>query len=44
VFETQLSIAAQEAGKHGIGAPAIIVVGAVAELRRELLAGMVGLR
>lgn len=42
VFETKLGVAAAEAKEQGLSAPSIIVVGAIAGLRRELLAHMVG--
>lgn len=42
ILETQLGVAADEAREQGFGAPSIIVVGAIAGLRRELLGAMVG--
>jgi uroporphyrin-III C-methyltransferase len=44
VIETQLSTAAADAAKHDITAPAIVIVGAVAAMRQQLLANMVGWR
>jgi uroporphyrin-III C-methyltransferase len=42
VIETHLGTAAADAAKHGITAPAIVIVGAVAAMRQQLLANMVG--
>ncbi|HET6839330.1 MAG TPA: uroporphyrinogen-III C-methyltransferase [Bradyrhizobium sp.] len=44
VIETELSTAATDAAKHGITAPAIVIVGAVAAMRQQLLANMAGWR
>ncbi len=44
VIETHLGAAAADAAKHGIAAPAIVIVGAVAAMRQQLLANMVGWR
>jgi uroporphyrin-III C-methyltransferase len=41
VIETSLGMAAADAAKHEIGAPAIVIVGAIASMRRQLLANMV---
>ncbi|MGD0849549.1 uroporphyrinogen-III C-methyltransferase [Bradyrhizobium sp.] len=42
VIETSLGSAAADAAKHGVSAPAIVIVGAIAAMRRQLLANMVG--
>jgi uroporphyrin-III C-methyltransferase len=42
VLETSLGSAAEDAKAHAIEPPTIIIVGSIAGLRRELIAGMVG--
>jgi len=42
VIETSLGMAAADAAREGIGAPAIVIVGAIASMRRRLLANMAG--
>jgi uroporphyrin-III C-methyltransferase len=42
VLETQLGSAAADAKAHGIGPPAVVVVGSIAALRTELLSTLVG--
>jgi uroporphyrin-III C-methyltransferase len=42
VIETSLGMAAIDVESSGIGAPAIVIVGAIAAMRRQLLANMVG--
>jgi uroporphyrin-III C-methyltransferase len=42
VIETSLGTAAVDVASSGIGAPAIVIVGAIAAMRRQLLANMVG--
>lgn len=42
VIETSLGMAAVDVERSGIGAPAIVVVGAIAAMRQQLLASMVG--
>ena len=42
VVESHLGTLAADAANAGIGSPAIVVIGAVAALRRQLLASMVG--
>jgi uroporphyrin-III C-methyltransferase len=42
VIETRLGTAAADAAQHGVGAPAIVIVGAIAAMRQRLLANMVG--
>jgi uroporphyrin-III C-methyltransferase len=42
VIETSLGMAAADAAREGIGAPAIVIVGAIASMRGQLLANMVG--
>jgi uroporphyrin-III C-methyltransferase len=44
IIETHLGAAAADAAKHGITAPAIVIVGAVAAMRQQLLANMAGWR
>src|ERR1700733_8385824 len=41
VIETSLGTAAADAAREGIGSPAIVIVGAIASMRRQLLANMV---
>jgi uroporphyrin-III C-methyltransferase len=41
IIETTLGSAAADAAKQEIGAPAIVIVGAIASMRRQLLANMV---
>lgn len=41
VVETSLGKAAEDAARQGIGAPAIVIVGAVARMRQKLLSNMV---
>jgi uroporphyrin-III C-methyltransferase len=40
VIETRLATATEDAVRHGIGSPAIVIVGAVAAMRQQLLANM----
>ena len=42
VIETTLGTAAADAAREGIGSPAIVIVGAIASMRQQLLANMVG--
>jgi len=42
VVESRLAALAADADRHGIGSPAIVVIGAITELRRQLLSSMVG--
>ena len=42
IIETQLGTAAADAAMQGVGAPAIVIVGAIAAMRQQLLANMVG--
>lgn len=42
VVESCLGMLAADAAKAGLGSPAIVVIGAVASLRKQLLASMVG--
>lgn len=42
VIETQLGTAARDAATQEVGAPAIVIVGAITEIRKQLLANMVG--
>jgi uroporphyrin-III C-methyltransferase len=44
IIETHLSTAAEDAAKQGITAPAIVIVGAIAAMRQQLLANMIGPR
>jgi uroporphyrin-III C-methyltransferase len=44
VVESTLATLAADAHAQGIGSPAIVVIGAIAGLRRQLLAGLVGWR
>ena len=41
VVESRLSSLAADAARHGIGSPAIVVIGAIAGLRRQLLSSLV---
>jgi uroporphyrin-III C-methyltransferase len=41
VVESRLGALAADAARHGIGSPAIVVIGAIAGLRRQLLASLV---
>jgi uroporphyrin-III C-methyltransferase len=41
VVESRLATLAADAAKHGIGSPAIVVIGAIAGLRRQLLSSLV---
>lgn len=41
VVESRLGLLADDAAKHGIGSPAIVVIGAIAGLRRQLLSSLV---
>lgn len=42
VIETTLGTAVADATREGIGSPAIVIVGAIASMRQQLLANMVG--
>ena len=42
VIETTLGTAAADAAREDIGSPAIVIVGAIASMRQQLLANMVG--
>jgi uroporphyrin-III C-methyltransferase len=42
VIETSLGMAVADAAREGIGSPAIVIVGAIASMRRQLLANMAG--
>jgi uroporphyrin-III C-methyltransferase len=42
LVESTLGTLAADAAKSGIGSPAIVVIGAIAGLRKELLGAMVG--
>ena len=42
VIETTLGTAVVDAAREGIGSPAIVIVGAIASMRQQLLANMVG--
>ncbi len=42
IIETSLGTAAVDAERQGIGAPAIVIVGAIASMRQQLSANMVG--
>jgi len=44
VVESSLGRLVDDARVHRIGSPAIVVIGAVAGLRRQMLAGLVGWR
>jgi uroporphyrin-III C-methyltransferase len=44
VVESSLGRLVDDAHSHGIGSPAIVVIGAVAGLRRQMLSGLVGWR
>jgi uroporphyrin-III C-methyltransferase len=44
IVETTLATAAEDAAKQGITGPAIVIVGAIAAMRQELLSNMVGWR
>jgi uroporphyrin-III C-methyltransferase len=44
VVESTLARLVQDAAAHGIGSPAILVVGSIVGLRRKLLAGLAGWR
>lgn len=44
VVESTLGTLAEDAARHGIGSPSIVVIGANAGLRRHVLASMVGWR
>jgi uroporphyrin-III C-methyltransferase len=44
VIETSLATAAVDVESSGIGSPAIVIVGAIAAMRRQLLGNMVGRR
>src|SRR5258708_35372179 len=41
VVESRLGSLAADAAKHGIGSPSIVVIGAIAGLRRQLLSSLV---
>jgi uroporphyrin-III C-methyltransferase len=41
IIETRLGTAAADAAMQGISAPAIVIVGAIAAMRQQLLANMV---
>jgi uroporphyrin-III C-methyltransferase len=41
IVESRLGLLANDAAKHGIGSPAIVVIGAIAGLRRQLLSSLV---
>ncbi len=41
VVETSLGTAAADAAKHGIGSPAIVIVGGIAGMRQQLVAQLV---
>ena len=42
VVESTLGMLAADASREGIGSPSIVVIGAIAALRKELLSSMVG--
>jgi uroporphyrin-III C-methyltransferase len=42
ILETSLGTVAEDAARHGITAPAIVIVGKIAGMRQQLLANMVG--
>src|SRR6202021_931886 len=42
IIETPLGMAVADAAREGIGSPAIVIVGAIASMRQQLLANMVG--
>jgi uroporphyrin-III C-methyltransferase len=42
VIETTLGTAVADAAREGIGSPAIVIVGAIASMRQQLVANMVG--
>jgi uroporphyrin-III C-methyltransferase len=42
IIETHLGTAAADAASQGVSAPAIVIVGAIAAMRQQLLANMVG--
>jgi uroporphyrin-III C-methyltransferase len=42
ILETRIDTAAADAKAHGIGAPAIVVIGSIAGLRVELVASLIG--
>ncbi len=42
VVESSLGCLAADAQRHGIGSPSIVVIGAIAGLRRHLLSSLVG--
>jgi uroporphyrin-III C-methyltransferase len=44
IIETSLAMAAADAATQGVSAPAIAIVGAIAAMRQQLLANMVGWR
>jgi uroporphyrin-III C-methyltransferase len=44
IIETHLGTAAADAAAEGVSAPAIVIVGAIAAIRKQLLANMVGWR
>ncbi|HEY4835658.1 MAG TPA: uroporphyrinogen-III C-methyltransferase [Bradyrhizobium sp.] len=44
IIETSLGMAAADAATQGVSAPAIVIVGAIAAMRQQLLANMVGWR
>jgi uroporphyrin-III C-methyltransferase len=44
IIETTVGTAAADAATQGVGAPAIVIVGAIAAMRQQLLANMVGWR
>jgi uroporphyrin-III C-methyltransferase len=44
VVDSTLGTLVADAARHGIGSPSIVVIGAIAALRRELLGSLVGWR
>jgi uroporphyrin-III C-methyltransferase len=44
IVETHVGTAVRDAAAQGIGAPAVVIVGANAAVRRQLVANMVGWR
>jgi uroporphyrin-III C-methyltransferase len=44
IIETSLGMAAADAARQGIGAPAVVIVGAIAAIRQQLLANMASRR
>jgi uroporphyrin-III C-methyltransferase len=44
VVDSTLGMLVADAARHGIGSPSIVVIGAIAALRRELLGSLVGWR